>query len=84
MLSLIPGCSSVFCPPFLGYSSGDTFKQTLETLCNELLEHHDHTVTSSNCNTNILVKFKPLPDWLGGIVAHAFKTVKSKQVKSDD
>lgn len=69
-------CPIAFPPSFSGYSNGTPFKQTPETLCNQLLEHHDHTVTSSYWHTNILEKFKPLPDWLGGIIVHAFKTVK--------
>lgn len=31
--------------------------------CNQLLEHHDHTVTSCNCNTNMVEKYKALPHW---------------------
>lgn len=53
-------------------------------LFNWLLEHHDHNVTSCNWNTNILEKFRPLPDYLGGIVVRGFKVVKSEHVKSDD
>lgn len=53
-------------------------------LFNWLLEHRDHNVTSSNWNTNILEKFTPLPDYLGGIIVRGFKVVKSEHVKSDD
>lgn len=52
-------------------------------LFNQLLEHHDHNVTSSNCNTNILEKFEPLPDYSCGIILRGFKIVKSEHVKSD-
>lgn len=41
-------------------------------------------MTSCNWNTNILEKFRPLPDYLGGVVVREFKVVKSEHVKSDD
>lgn len=53
-------------------------------LFNWLLEHRDHNVTFSNWNTSILEKLRPLPDYLGGIIVHGFKIVKSKHVNSDD
>lgn len=51
-----------------------------EMLFNQLLEHHDHNVTSSTWNTNISGKFEPLPDYTGGTIVHGFKIVKSKHI----
>lgn len=71
-----------FLPPCLGYSKGSSNK--LHKQCAQVLEHQDPAVTSSNWNTGVSVKFKPLPDWLGGIIVHAFKTGKSEHVNSDE
>lgn len=75
VLSPIPSCSSVFCSgasllSFLGYNSVNPFYP--EVPFNQLLEHHGHNVISSNRNTNILEKFRPLPDYSGGIIIHGF------------
>lgn len=40
-------------------------------------------MTSSNRNTNNLGKLNLLPDWLGGIIVHVSKIVKSKHVESN-